>query len=109
MTNSSTHRSPRLLGLPTSRLGRATAWAFLASIVLVLLNTLVVQPITESRAGLETAQSLYNVVAAASVLAAGIAGLLALVRSRERSWVVMLPVAVMFAALAMLVADLASS
>ncbi len=100
MGSSDTHRGSRFLGMPTSRLGRTTAWVFLASIVLVFLNTVVVLPITERKAGLDTVQKLYNVIAATSVFAAGIVGLLALVRGRERSWAVILPVVFMIAALA---------
>lgn len=108
MADQSTGREPRFLGSPTSRLGWTSVWVFLASVVLASLNTLVIQPVTESRPGLDTPQMIYNVITGLTMLTAGGMGLVALIRSHERSWAVILPVVIMIAALALMVMDLAS-
>jgi len=101
-------RAAGFLSLPTTSIGKWSAGLLLLSLVMVLLNTIVVMPVTEQRAGLELAQTLYNAVTGMCVVASGVSGLFALVMKRERSWVVVVAVLVFASVIALMLQDLAT-
>lgn len=88
-----------LLSLPSTRAGAWSARLLVVSLALILLNTLVVMPHTEQRAGLELAQHVFNLAVFMCVAGAGVTGLFALVMRRERSWVVLVAVLLFILAL----------
>jgi len=93
-------RSSGLASLPSTSIGRWSAWLLLIAVALILLNNLVVMPETEQRTGLELAQQLFNLAAGLCIVFAGVTSLLAIVKKRERSWVLMLSVLLLVFALA---------
>lgn len=99
---------PTFLSLPSTRIGRWSAVLLLVSLVLVVLNSALIMPTTESRAGLGTVQTVINVVIGSCVLAAGVCGLVALFIKRERSWTVFAASVLFFVILAMMAQDLAT-
>ena len=101
-------RASRLFSLPSTRVGKWSSALLAISFVLVVLNTAVVQPITEARVGLHAAQSIYNVVVGLFVVGSGISGLYAVVLKRERSWTVILAVLILTAVIILMVQDLAT-
>ena len=85
-------RASGFLSLPSTSIGKWPAGLLVLSLVLILLNTLVVMPVTELRTGLELAQNVFNFATFLCVASSGISGLLALVMKRERSWAVFVAV-----------------
>ncbi|MCL4194980.1 MAG: hypothetical protein KJZ87_24785 [Thermoguttaceae bacterium] len=83
------------LSLPSTGVGKSSAWLFVASVVLILLNNLVVMPETEHRASFALAQKVFNLVVFLCVALAGVTSLFAIVMNRERSWV-MFPAVLLF-------------
>ncbi len=82
----------RILARPSSRLGRVSTCLFVASIVLIVgVNALGVKSIAEIRFGSSRVFNISGGLIFACVLAAGITGLVAVVRKQERSWAVLLP------------------
>lgn len=94
-------RTLGFMSLPSTATGRWSAWLLLLSIVLVLLNGLVVMPLTEQRVSLDPAQRVFNLVVFLCLSAAGIAGLFAIVVKRERSWAAFLAVLLLVLATAL--------
>lgn len=83
---------PGFLSLPTTGVGRWSAWLLLASLALVLLNNIVVMPETERNIALELAQRLFNLAIFLCIAVTGLLGLLAIILKRERSWVLLLSI-----------------
>lgn len=94
------------LSLPSTRIGRWSGYLLLLGIVLVVLNSAVVMPFTESKAGLGTAQMVVNMAVGSCVVAAGVLGLLALLAKRERSWTLFLSIVILALVAMMMVQDL---
>jgi len=95
-----------ILSLPTTQMGTWSARLLLAALVLVTLNAAVVMPLFERRPGFELPLRIFNVIVALSVLSAGVTGLIAFVRNRERSWVVIVSILVLVAVLTLMIQDL---
>jgi cytochrome bd-type quinol oxidase subunit 2 len=81
-------RASAFLSLPSTDVGKWSAWLLVVSLVLILLNNLVVMPKTEQQTSLELAQNAFNLAVFLCVAFAGVAGLFAIVMKRERSWAV---------------------
>jgi len=79
-------RASGFLSLPSTGVGKWSAWLLLISLVLILLNNLVVMPQTEQGTSLELAQRAFNLAVFLCVVFAGVTGLFAIVMKRERSW-----------------------
>ncbi|MCR4414686.1 MAG: hypothetical protein NUV77_19905 [Thermoguttaceae bacterium] len=79
-------RASGFLSLPSSGVGKWSAWLLVVSLVLILLNNLVVMPNTERQTGLELAQQAFNRAVFLCVAFAGVTGLYAIVMKRDRSW-----------------------
>jgi hypothetical protein len=79
-------RGSGFLSLPSTGVGKWSAWLLVGSLVLILLNNLVVMPETERRISLEFAQNAFNLTVFLCVALAGLTGLFAIVMQRERSW-----------------------
>lgn len=101
----SRHR-PRFLSLPTTPMGRWAGRLLIAALLLVVLNTAVLMPITERHAGLSLLQTVFNVVVGLSVVSAGVCGVLGWMRQGDRSWVVVLSTLLLALLAAMMVQDL---
>ena len=71
----------------------------MVALAAIVLNAAVIMPFTESRTDMDTVQSLVILGVALSLLASGVVGSWAIVRDRERSWVVWLAVALTLAVL----------
>jgi len=99
-------RASGYLSLPSTSVGKWTARLLLLSVGLVLLNTLVVMPMTERRAGLEVPQTLFNIAIFLCVASAGISGTFALLMKRERSWVVIVSILLLVVVIGLMVQDL---
>jgi cytochrome bd-type quinol oxidase subunit 2 len=93
-------RTTGFLSLPSTGVGKWSAWLLLVSIVLVLLNNLVVMPHTEQRTSLELAQRAFNLAVFLCIGLAGGTGLFAIVSKRERSWVAFVSVILLVVAIA---------
>lgn len=81
-------RGSGFLSLPSTGVGKWSAWLLAVSLALILLNNLVVMPQTEQQANLELAQKAFNLAVFLCVAFAGVTGLFAIVMKRERSWAV---------------------
>lgn len=93
--------SSGVFSLPSTRLGRWSAWLFVQSIILILINNLIVMPYTEQAGGLDLAQRIFNLMVFLWIAAAGLTGLVALIWKRERSVVVFLSLFLLLFALTM--------
>ncbi|MDH4139938.1 MAG: hypothetical protein OEV43_05140 [Coriobacteriia bacterium] len=101
------HKPPSpFLSLPSTSVGKWSARLLLLSLVLALLNSFVVMPVTEQRTSLELAQAVFNFAAWLCVASAGTSGLFALVVKRERSWAVVLSVVILALTVGLMVTDL---
>lgn len=98
--------SSGFFSLPSTGLGKWSAWLLVASLVLVLMNNLAVMPWTEQAGGLDLAQSVFNLTVFASIAAAGLTGLVAVISKHERSAVVFLSILLLVFALAMNIGSL---
>lgn len=96
---------PGFLSLPSTGLGKWSAWLLVASFVLILLNNAVVMPWTERAGDLDLVQGAVNLTAFLVVAAAGLTGLVAASWKRERSAVVFLSILLLAFALAMNLAE----
>jgi len=85
--DASGNRSSTFLSLPKTAVGRWSAWLLLLTLVLLVTSVTLVAPMTECSGGLEAVGSAYNLVTAAILVSAGVTALVAMVRQRERSWV----------------------
>lgn len=94
------------LSLPSTSIGKWSASLLILSLVLMLVNTFVVLPVTEQRTGLELPQKVFSSAILLCVVSAGVTGLFALVMKRERSWAVVLSVLLFVLVMAFLVPDL---
>lgn len=94
------------LALPTTRIGKSSGYLLLLGVILVVLNSAIVMPATEGRAGLQAAQTVANAVVGLCVMAAGVCGLAAVLRKGERSWVLFLSISVFALVAVMMVQDL---
>jgi F0F1-type ATP synthase membrane subunit a len=85
------------LSMPTTVLGRWSAWLLVLSIVLVLVFNLVVLPAALP----EMAENAVGLTLFTCFLASGVTGFLAIVMKHERSWVAFLATVLFLAVLAM--------
>ena len=97
------------LSLPSSRLGRVAGWLLLLGVILVVLNTAVILPFTESRSGLDAWQLAVNLLVGGCVVAAGACGLAAMIFRRDRSWTLVVSIVVLGLVVVMIVRDLIGS
>lgn len=81
--------TPHFLGKPTTKQGWWAVWVFVAALVLVVANVLVMAPMTESTTGLDALQQFYNLFTALVVFSSGILATIAIVRQHERSWAIL--------------------
>lgn len=88
MSNDSKRPSSVFWSLPASPAGKWTTRLLLLTLGLMLANVVVVLPLTERQASLEAARAGFAWIVVLSLLAAGVSGLIALVRGRDRSWVI---------------------
>jgi hypothetical protein len=102
----SPERASGFLSLPATEVGKWSAWLLLVSLGLILLNNLVVMPLTKQGASLELVQRAFNLVVFLCVLSSGVTGLFAIVMRGERSWAVFLAVLLALAAAALNVGSL---
>jgi hypothetical protein len=98
--------SSGFFSLPSSGLGKWSAWLLVASLVLVLINNLAVMPWTEQTGGLDLAQSAVNLTVVACIAAAGLTGLVAVISKHERSAAVFSSILLLAFALAMNIGSL---
>ena len=92
--------------LPSTPLGRGSAWLLAVSIILVLVNNLALMPWTERVGSLDVAQSAFSLTVFLCSVAAGATGLVAVISKRERSGIVFLAILLLAFALAMNVAEM---
>lgn len=92
--------------LPSSPMGRTAGWLLLVGVVLAFLNTVAILPFTESRTGLDALQGVVNALAGGCLVAAGVGGVAAVVGRRERSWVLLLAIAVLVLVVVLMGSDL---
>lgn len=104
-THAGSDSMPGLWMMPTTRVGRIAAILFAVALAAIVLNAAAIMPFTESRTDMDSVQQVVNLAVALSLLAAGLAGSWAIIRDRERSWVVWLAVAVTLAVLIMEIAE----
>lgn len=82
-------RRSRFLGLPTTSLGRASAWILLVAAVLMVLTPTVLEGVSPTVGSV----NIVGLVNTLVLLAALVPGAVALIRDRERSWAVWLAAA----------------
>jgi hypothetical protein len=82
----------RFFGLPITRLGWIAGSLMVAFIVLFLINSFVFMPPSTNALFPRTFLIFYGIFMLLCGLAAGVVGLIALIRNRERSWFVWLAV-----------------
>lgn len=99
-------QSSGFLLLPSTGIGKWSAWLLLISLVLILLNNFVVMPQTEQRTGRELAQNAFNLIVFLCVCSSGVTGLWAIVMKHERSWVLFVSVLLLILAIALNVGSL---
>ncbi len=85
-------RASGFWSLPSSGVGKWSAWLLVVSLAMILLNNLVVMPNTEPQASLDLAQRACNLAVFLCVAFAGVTGLCAIPMKRERSWTVFVAV-----------------
>lgn len=102
-------RASGFFSLPSTFVGRWSGYLLLLGIALVALNTAVIMPVTESRAGLNAVQMVVNVVVGSCVVASGVLGAFAVLVKRERSWASFLAIAILTLIGMMMAEDLASA
>lgn len=90
-------QSSSFLSMPSTSLGKWSAWLLVLSIVLVLVLNLVVLPAALP----EMTENIAGLTMFACVLASGATGLLAIVMKHERSWVPFLALVALVFVLAM--------
>ncbi len=79
--------------LPSTRMGRTALLLFAILFALVVVNSAILMPYTESRVGLDTLQQIYNFALGLLLIALAVIGGVSVIRHHERSWTVLLPVA----------------
>ncbi|MHB9003652.1 MAG: hypothetical protein ACYC6C_06250 [Coriobacteriia bacterium] len=94
-------RTPSLWSLPISSSGRLAAILLAVALAVIVLNAAVIMPFTESRTDMDGVQQVVNIAVALTLLVSGIVGSWAVIRDRERSWVVWLAVALTLVVLIM--------
>lgn len=93
MSNGGTTEGRRgLFALPSSSVGRVSGGLLLAAVIGVAVNSALIMPLAEGRTGLGAAQSVVNAAIGLCLLAAGVIGAWAVIRLRERSWVLFLAI-----------------
>lgn len=78
----------RIFAGPSTRLGRWSVGLAAVFVVLFLINAIVFMPATVEAPWRQVLLPLYGFAMLACGLAAGVAGLVAVIRWRERSWLV---------------------
>ena len=73
-------RASGIQSLPSTGVGKWSAWLLVVSLVLIRLNNLAVMPEMEQQANLELAQKAFNLVVFLCVAFAGVTGLFAIVK-----------------------------
>jgi len=89
MPESASSGGSRFFGLPTTSLGRVSAWLLLAAVVLMVLTSTVLDAVSFSVGNV----NIIGMVNFLALLAALVPGAMALIRDRERSWAVWLSTA----------------
>jgi peptidoglycan/LPS O-acetylase OafA/YrhL len=79
-----------VLGRPGTRLGWWSVWLAAAFVVMFLINSFVFMPTSSDAPWRQTFLPFYGIAMLLCGLAAGIVGLIAVVRQHERSWLVWL-------------------
>jgi hypothetical protein len=82
----------RFLAMPITRMGWWAGGLFIAAVVLFLINSLVFMPPAINQLFPRAFLIFYGLFTVLCGLSAGIVGLVALIRNRERSWFVWLTV-----------------
>lgn len=88
MTTDSTQSTWR----PRTRLGTWAVWLMAAFVVMFLINSFVFMPTSSDAAWRQVILPFYGIFMLLCGLAAGIVGLVAVIRQRERSWLVWLTI-----------------
>lgn len=91
-TGRETATAPEFGRLPSTRYGRLSAWLLLASVGLMTVNGAVLIPLFERDPQFQTPLKAYIGLILLALVATDITGLIALIKQRERSWVVWLAV-----------------
>ena len=86
----SSGRGHRFLSPPATRLGRWAVGLGATFVVLFLINSFVFMPSTSDAPWRHIVLPFYGLFMAACGLASGVAGLIAVIRKHERSWMVWL-------------------
>jgi cytochrome bd-type quinol oxidase subunit 2 len=84
---STVRRASGFFSLPLTPIGKTSAWLLVGALALILVNNLLVMPQIEQEPRFERLQQSFNLLVFLSVAVAGCASLFAIVRRRERSWV----------------------
>lgn len=85
-------KSSHFFGMPGTKLGRWAMWLGIAFVVLFLVNAFVFMPPTFNPSWGPTILPFYGIFMLLCGLAAGIVGPIAVIRQRERSWLVWLTI-----------------
>ena len=96
---------PRFFGRPTTRLGRWSVGLGAAFVVLWIINMVVFMPFSGRMPYAETTLPFYGIFMLLCGLAAGITGLVAVIRAHERSWLVWLMILPMLLVLFLLIGE----
>ena len=86
--------SSRFLGMPGTKLGSWSFWLGVTFVVMFLINSLVFMPTSGEAPWRQVILPFYGITMMLSGLAAGIVGLVAVIRQHERSllvWLTLLP------------------
>ena len=87
--------SPRKSGifaLPSTKLGWLSVWLMVAAVIMFVVNATVFMPSVVEIPWRTAILPFYAIAMVACGLAAGVGGMVAIVRKHERSWLVWLPV-----------------
>lgn len=81
----------RFFALPSTKLGWWAVWVAVAFVVLFAVNVLVIMPTSENAAWWRAILPFYGIAMIGCGIGSGVVALVAIVRKRERSWLVWLP------------------
>ena len=94
-------RPSGFLSLPSTRLGKWSAWILAITIALILVNNIALMPVAERTQGLQLFQSVVKLAVLLGVVTCSITGLLAIAVKHERSWTAFLAIALLLFVVAM--------
>jgi hypothetical protein len=84
-------RAGGVLAMPSTKLGWWSVWLMVAFAVMFVVNQAVFMNLPESVPWRTSVLPFYGIAMLACGLAAGVTALIAIIRKRERSWLVWLP------------------